>query len=469
MKRIHRTMLTAAVVLTGGAIAGVIALRENKTPEERFLEKQNKKRLFSGFGFKDVTSAELMAKGATIAFSLDSEKGWKIERPVKWPADLEATRAAINHLVAMLVEAPLEEADIPKVGLDKPTVRFKVRTKDKGEHLLLVGPRNELVNRYPVSNGKRLGMAEAAFYWSLDRPVDDFRSKRLFRFSPKSVTKLKVLKADQPLYVLERKAKTWGVSKDGTDPKLGDRGLINLMLVGLTKRLTVERFVTDSFKNTPEQQKEYQLAPPRFQIELTTKKGTYIARLGGLRETAAEEPTIILHQKDSTTVVEVGAWIEKELDKSPEALRDLSITRFDRHDVKKVHLNYAGSPKIVLERSADGSDWNITAPKKAPAKPWKVDDLVRVFSALKSNKVHKRSPKPKDLFDWLLKPPSRRLQFYDGKGTLLGDVSIGTYATETELFAMATGSSRVDILDQKRLVILPTNLEDLIDKDRVAN
>ncbi len=469
MKRIHRTMLTAAVVLTGGAIAGVIALRENKTPEQRFLDKQSKKRLYSGFGLNDVTSAELMAKGATIAFSLDPTEGWKIERPVQWPADPEVLRGAINHLVAMLIEAPLEEADIPKVGLDKPTVRFKVRTKDKVEHLLLVGPRNELVNRYPVSNGKRLGMAEAAFYWSMDRPVDDFRSKRLFRISPKSVTKLEVQKADQPLYVLERKDKTWMVSKDGTDPKPGDRGMINLLLVGIIKRLTVERFVTDTFQNTPEQQKEYQLDPPRFHLKLTTSDGVHIARLGGLRETAAEEPTIILHQKGSSTVVEVGAWIEKELDRPFEDLRDRIITRFDRHDVKKVHMDYAGSPKIVIERSADGRDWNITAPSKAPAKPWKVDDMVRVFSALKSNKVHKREPKPKELFDWLLKPPSRRLQFYDEKGALLGDISIGTYATETELFAMATGSSRVDILDQKRLVILPTKLDDLIDKDRAAN
>ncbi len=152
--------------------------------------------------------------------------------------------------------------------------------------------------------------------------------------------------------------------------------------------------------------------------------------------------------------------------KSKDELKDWTIVRFDRKRAAKVELDL-GRITVVLERSADGTDWAMTKPQAAPAQVWKVDNLVRVFGRLKAKRFHTQSASPGDLKEWMLDPPSRRLRFYDAGGTLLGDVRLGNIYQEGEVFALRTGEKRVGIIEDGVIKILPTNAQDLIDTDRM--
>lgn len=476
MKRIHKTLLMAVVLFGGAGGAGVWVLKNKKTPEERTREELQRQRLFTGFGLVDVTAGELMTRGATLAFA-KAEDGWTLTEPVRWPADAEALKAAINGMVAVRIdpetkESPPSDDQLAEWGLVKPLARLSLET-EKGKKTLLVGPKNKLVDMYPITDGEHraAGLAAKDFFFALDKPVDGFRERRVFPFSVKEVKRVRRLQANGG-YVLERTTDGFRVASAAKDADTKDWGAADvdrarILLAALTRRLQIGRFLTDAYEGSEVQKKKYGLDAPRFSLTVATEGGEErTVAVGRVKETADEAGTTVMFVHGTKTVVEVPTEVTKDIPSEIAALRDRTIARFDRDDVAKVKI-VQGTIETTIERSKDGSDWTITAPKRAPAKVWKVDDIVRVFSKLKAERFRDHKPESKELAEWLLDPPSRRLIFYDAGGEALGDVRIGKYVTEKELFAMATGSQRVGVITEAPVRILPEHPEDLVDADRV--
>lgn len=474
MKRIHKTLLMAAVLFGGAGGFGAWLLANKKTPEQRFEAEQNEKRLFKDFGKDHVTAGELMTRGATITFTRTDE-GWALTAPVAWPADADAIESAINRMVGVQIDPetrvePPDDQQLSEWGLVKPTARLSLETK-KGKRTLLVGPKNRLLEMYPITDGEKraAGLSAPDFFFALDKPVAGFRERRVFPFAPKAV---KVVRRISPVdpdggFVLERTEEGFRVASNGAEDWVdADLDRARVLMSTLTKRLQIGRFLTDAYDGTEAQKKQYGLDQPTFSLELETKDGE--ARkvdVGRVEETASDEGTAVVFVHGTKSVIEVPMAVTKELPKEKTELLDRTILRFDRKAVAKVKL-LQGTVETVIERSKDGADWRITAPKAAPAKVWKVDDIVRVFSKLKAERFHAEKAESAQLAEWLLDPPSRRLVFYDAEGTVVGDVRIGKYATETELFAMASGSDRVDVITEVPVRILPEQPEELVDTAR---
>lgn len=466
MKRIHKNMLTAAILLAAGGGFGLYTLQEKvKTPEERFRDQQDSKRLFK-FGRIHVRKATLHAKNATVTFEGDGED-WTIVEPTKWPADKEAIDAMLDRMAALVVDPVTTEnataQDLKTAGLDKPQVTLEVQLDEarggKKSHTLYVGPRNKLADKYPVTDGdkKRLGLSEPTFYWALDRNLDELRDKRLVALTEKSVTKIQVLEPDGSVrFTVEKKSEDeWTTSGPKTEPIAADAGEVLLLSVRVTKRLKAKTFVRDDFDPKSGELGEH-LAT--LVLEGPTKHRIVFAHAPG------REDVVVAHLEGTGTVAEVDPEIVHGLEKKPLDLRDRTLHRFDASNVHKIRLEQSGT-SIVIERNDAKNDWLIGAEKK-PAKIWQVDAIARGFSYLKVDSIHAVGASKKQLVEWLLDPPSRRIVFEDASGKTLADVHIGKYGTETHIFVKGRTDERVGLLPDKKVAMLPKAEKDLIDEER---
>lgn len=495
MKRIHRSLLTAGVLFLGGG-GGALYVYQTRvqTADARYLAEQEAKRLFR-FGRGHVRSGRLVGRNATLAFTRDDVFTWRITEPVDWPADVRAIDAMLDRMAAIKMEPVVTEsaspADLARAGLDQPHTRLTVHlTEDT--HVLAVGKRNKLVDKFLVTDAHatRIGLSEPSFFGALDRDLFAFRSKRLFPFSAGRVQHIEIDGPDgAPRVRISRNDRGFEVSGSGIEGAVpGDVGEIERLLVTLTRHLVAERFVTD----TRDAAEEHGRPPPRVTVRLRTTGATSAERLVTDTRGAAEErgrppPHVTVrprtsgetarsvrfgtgnepnaHVEGTTTVVAVDRALVDQIDRPAETYRDRSIVRYNPSDVHRIRVTVGAHPPFVVERSAGGTDWTIVEPVERPAKIWRVDNLVLVYSKLEGRRIYRLNPRREELTEWQLEPAARRLELFDARGRPLADLRLGKYATEEEVFAMNAGQTRVSVIADSKLKIFPTSVQDLIDPE----
>ena len=467
MNRIQKNMLLAGVLLVGGIGFGWYTLTQKvKTPEERFRDAQDSKRLHK-FGRIDVVRGTLMAKSATITFERDDEKRWRITEPVAWPADQKAIDAALDRMAGLVVDPVTTEnataEDLARAGLDKPVVSMAVELKDGRKLELHVGPRNKLADKYPVTDGKKkkVGLSEPTFFWALDRSLDELRDKRIVRFDEKTVTKIQVLEPDgAPRFTLEKKGEDdWMTSGPGQEPIAADAGEVLLVAVRVTKRLKAKTFLTDDYD--PAKKKAHGLDDPKATLVLAGPSGEHRVALA-----TNESDTAVGHLEGTGTVFEAPSDLIAYLEKKPLDLRNRTLHRFSPDSVKRIRYKPAGQPEVVITRAEDGEDWTIGDDAK-PAKIWKIDAIARGFAYLKVDEIHSVGATKAQLVEWLIgDSPSRRLVFEDAGGETLAQIHLGKYSHDDLIFVRTDGDDRIGLVKDKKVALLPLKPEELVDEER---
>jgi hypothetical protein len=471
LTRVQKNLLTALVLLGGGGGAALYTLETRvKTPEQRFQEEQDAKRLFH-FGRVHVTSGRIAAPTSTFAFTRDELFGWTLTEPVRWPADTEALEAALDRMASVLMDTVLTEdaspEDLRRAGLERPRATMQVDLQDGVQHTLHVGALNRMVDRYPITDAakRRVGLSDTAFYWALDRNLEEFRDPRIFPFPTMKVRRVRIEEGGEVRAELESDGKRWTVSGVGLEaPIAADDGVVGMLLVALTKHTKAERYVTDAF--TPADAARFGLdAQGTLTVEVETLDGAKRrARLGRYQETGAEAGTAVAQVEGTTTVAALPSGTLDTYERPAAAYRDRTLSRFIPTEVQRVRLEVAQQPAIELTR--DGEGWRLTAPQAALAKVWKVDAVVRAFAGLKVESWKTEASTPAQRVEWLLEPWSRRAIFYDAAGAVLADVRVGNLADEGLLFAQAAESPRVGIIPAPKLQAFPSAPADLVDEGR---
>lgn len=467
MKRVQKNMLTAAVLLAAGVGFGLYTLKTKvRTPEERFLEDRESKRLFR-FGRIDVVRGTLKAKSATIAFEREDDGGWRLTEPVNWPADDEAIDAALDRMAAIIMEPVTVEdatdADRAREGLVRPHVSLHVVLKGDIEHTLNVGRRNKLEDKYPITDAakSRIGLSDSAFYWAMDRTFDELRSKRLVDLVEDDVVRMSVFDGDGALhYRLEKDGEGW--TTEGADqPKIvADSGDVLLARVRLVRRLSAASFATDDYDpSNAEQKKKLGFDAPKFRIEIEAKDGAKVGLV--MTEDPKREGQYLMHVEGTGTVAEVAGSLVELLEKSAVQFRDRTFYKVDKKDIASVRFEL-GASKFEATRTGD-SEWTVDG---QPAKIWKLDAILRTFTYLKVDAIHAKSASKAEKTEWLLDPPSRKLILKDAEGQVLASVRIGKYARDELLFVQVDGDDRVGLLGDKKVDLLPGGKSELVDEER---
>jgi hypothetical protein len=470
MKRVHRTLITSAVILTAGLVFAVAALRERELEPDRIRKEKTEKRLFI-FGAKQVVSGVMRAKGAEIHFKRVGPNNWQLLQPLSLPGDAEAINAALTQMSGINADALVTEnvtpEDLETYGLNSSKTSMEVTLEDGRKHTLIVGAKNEMELGYYVTTGEqaRIVLAAEAFHWALDRELFAFRKKQVFDVERNKLTRIEVVKGTERLYALEKDGQRWKLGREKLD-LTGDPAIINRFLVILTRDLKAESIVTDETPlHDPAFLGKYGLAAPAFTVTITTEDGrTLSAQVGTApAEDPKEEPLAYALLDGTKTVVEVYRAFPHDLDQELSDLRDRTIARFDPSAVARMELLLMNGKKVVVKRGGAEGEWQITAPLSKPAKSWKIDAVLTRFSRLRSKKIHAEEASPAQLREWLIDPPEQRASFFDQSDQPLADVRIGKYLDGQSVFVARGGSKRVDLVPGPRLDVLPKLLEDLVD------
>ena len=466
MKRVQKQFLTALVLVVVGVGAGLYTLREKvKTPAVRLRELRESQRLFR-FGRIHVARGELMSTTATISFEADGSGGFRLTEPVAWPGDTDAFVSMITQMSGIAMERILTEdataEDLQRNGLDRPSVTLKVELKDGKKHTLYVGDKNELINRYPVTDAdkKLIGLIEPSGYWNYVRPVSEYRAKRVFATDADDLTEVHLKDgAGQPRVSLERTDDGWSMTGPDGKTEKADSGYVGLFLVRITKHLDADEYVTDAYDAS--MAAKYGLAPPALKLELVTKDERKGASIGFVRETDADESTALVQIDGTTTLIRsTDPTLETDLTKPARAFVDRTISRFDTRDVARLTLQTAGQPTVRAERN--GENWRLVEPEARDAKPWKLDAMVRVLSLLRATRWYRETASAAELDEWRLSPWSRRLTVEASDGRVLADVVFGKYADDTHLFVKSWPASRVGVVGDATVRVIPERWQELV-------
>ncbi len=468
MKRIQKQFLTAAALIIVGGGAGLYTLRTKvKTPTVRLRELRESQRLFR-FGRIDVKRGTLQSTTATLTFEFDrtTPGGVKIVDPLEWPGDPASFTSIINHMAGLAPDRVLTEnataEELARAGLDRPPVTFKVELRDGRTHTLYIGPKNKLVDRYPVTdaNKTKISLMEPTGYWNYARPLNEFRAKQVFFVNDNDVTSLRVTDGEgQRRLLLRREQDGWKVEGPDGFAARADDGFVGLFLVRVTKHLDADEYVTDQY--SPAQAAEYGLASPDLQLELQTEKHTFGAAVAFFSETDSDKTSTIVHPRGTTTLIRnTDPTLKADLMKAPQDFADRTISKFDTRKAHRVTFEVAGQATVKAERTSDG--WRLTAPEAVEAKPWKLDSMVRIASLLRATRWYADRATSEQLSEWRLAPWSRRLTVETEDGQTLADVTFGKYADDNHLFIKRVDASRVGVISEKLVRVLPERWQELV-------
>lgn len=500
MKRIHKTLLTAALVLgAGGSALAWMYFGDVAKKDERAEADAKAKRLFT-FEPADVTGGVLHARGSTIAFVRDPSVGWRITSPVETVADATAIDAAIDRMAT--VEADVVDVGdvsaevLAKFGLAErgpgaPKTWLEVSTK-AGTEVLLVGPKNAIDGRHYVTTAARktLWLADPAFYWSLDRNLDTLRDPRVFAVSQSQIARLSVSTPEGPVWTLERgpesadlsggtpvpkdridagaratknEASGWIVRDARGDEQSADDSEVNFYLVLVSSRMKAENFLTDTLRPADEAAlADYGLSPPELVFEVGLRDGTKLgSRFGWYQETASEKRTPVMWIEGTTTVVEVPTWVREDLGKSAAQLRERVISKFDAAHIRKMELSpRPGTTMTIVRDGVDGA-WRLTDGR--PAEAWRIEPLLRAASKLRAPKIDEEKPSAARRRELGFDPPRVRLAFFDERGAKVSELLLGASADDTHLYVMSSELQRVGRYAKRFAELVPQTVDDLVD------
>lgn len=468
LTRVQKNLVTALVLLGGGGGAALYTLKTKvKTPDERFKEAQDQKRLFH-FGRDHVASGRIAAPTSTLAFTRDEVFGWVLTEPVRWPADVQAIEAALDRMAGLIMDPIVTDdagpEDLRRAGLERPRITMQVDLQAGGEKVLFVGALNKMVGRYPVTDvaKKRVGLSDKEFYWALDRKLDEFRDPRVFPVPTMKVRRVLVTAHDARRVGLVSDGNAWTAEGEGlTEAIRADDGLVGGVLVALTKEAKAERYLTDAY--APADAATYGLdGEDALTIEVELEGGARRkARLGRFTEADASAATEVAWVEGTTTVLALPAGILEKVRHGAADYRDRTLSRFAPSAVTKVRLEISQQPAIELNRNGDA--WQMSAPQAAAARAWKADALVRAFSGLRVNSWKTDASTKAQRLEWLLEPWNRRAIFYGEDGGVLADVRVGNMVDDDHVFVQAAEATRVGIISAAKVQVFPATPAELID------
>lgn len=456
MNRVQKNLLLAVGFLAVGGGAGLYTLLEKvKTPEERMTDEANAQRFFR-FGRVDVVSGELYARAATVSFARDGA-GWRLTRPVEWPADQESIDVMLDRMTSLRIDPVItEEAgpeDLRTSGLDRPPVRVSVQLRDGSKKTLSLGRLNTLSGKYPATDQdqKRIGLTRDDGYWAFNRGDFELRQKRLVPIANSAITKVQLEGATR--LDLSRLEPGWQLGEELADP-----GLTDLFLTQLTVHLKAERFLTDRYD--PREAARYGLDHPLAKLTVVAGERRFELHFANFQETGAPEGTLVAWPVGSKTVAAVPNGLREALNQTPETLRDRLLARYDPANAARVELQIGAAAPFAALRLPDGR-WVIDEPARRPTKTFVINALVNGYSGVRATGVVSAEATPKELERWKLEPWAWRVVVKDQAGLVLADVRLGDYLGDTELYAKGAEGRRVYRVSDAKAKIIPATVDAL--------
>ncbi len=160
----------------------------------------------------NITQLSLARKGSAPVTLVKGTAGkWQIIAPKAWSADQDEVSGMLSTLSSLTADRVVEDkaSDLKQYGLDDPSVKIDIESKDYKERKLLLGddtPAGSDVYAMLAGDPRVFTIAEYN-KTSMDKGLNDFRDKKLFDFGFEDPNKIE----------LHEGAKAWFFTRKGTD------------------------------------------------------------------------------------------------------------------------------------------------------------------------------------------------------------------------------------------------------------
>lgn len=377
---------TTTILLVVLAVVGLVVFFTRDTGETPGQTQQPAGKVLT-LKAEDVASLTIEPRdGQKVSLKRD-DTNWLITEPLSAPAETWTVEDLLRTLAELESRGRVEltSQQVAAAGLDQP--RFVVTVTDKSgkSTKLQVGQRAAAGGSlYVRKEGEGAAdIVEARLYEQLDKPLDDFRRKRLIDVASTGVMQLKVQTPDGILE-LHRGEEKWRIVQPRPMP--ADETAVSDLLMAVTG-LTASEFVA-----SPGEPKRYQLDAPSATVSFTTAAPSEVPDLiaatapsgaatgptTGPATAPATQPVwhtvkfgryddvlkknVYVSLDDGKSVAKVPANVLDRVRKTPLELRDKQVLSIQPGQVSRVALDIhraattqpatrpAEDRKVVLER-----------------------------------------------------------------------------------------------------------------------
>jgi hypothetical protein len=464
MTRLGRTFLLAGLALVGVAALLWVSFTAPSS-SERAKARYDEERPFH-FGPDDVAFGTVTSTHGAFRFERDEVFGWRIAEPIDWPAHAEPLEAMLVKVAGMAARRTVYEAPSPaeleRAGLQTPRVRLKLTLASGEGHTLALGalhPLESLV--YGRADGGPVFVAEPSVLWSSLRPVTEFRKTRVLPFDRSRVDALHFRRADGVSWTVRTSTPTHRVAIDGGPFHPADTGQVAVTMAAAFLRLEADRWLLDGAADLQTALRSHGADwKPAFSLSVRHQSGLVrTATVVAASRSGAPGPRPLAFVEGS--LVELYPPPAEELmTLDPVLLRDRSLADFSPAAVERIVLIY-GLELATLERGTE--DWTLFRPSRAkPARSVgaeEIEEILKTLSRLKGADIVSEAPRPSQLREWLLQPPSRRFGLQGANQETLGVVTIGDLK-DGEAFFVRGKEGPVHLVPRKALDAIPLQLSD---------
>ncbi|MEW6442965.1 MAG: DUF4340 domain-containing protein [bacterium] len=416
-----RTTVLAALLLA--LVGAYVYYFEYKKPQEKKSREEKEKAVFaldwdrlSGLKIENAHGIFVFEKQAAQQKPEEPSPGaaqqqeWRIREPVKADADSTGMNSLVSSLKGLQTQQVVAEVpeDPGVFGLKRPRLKVQVLLKEgESPPPLLIGDKSPVgQNSYAMREGEsKVLLLSSNLETQLDKPLIDFREKRLFTFKREDAEQLRIYRKGERSLELEREGAGWKI-RYPIEARASETE-VNELLNKLTT-LRAHSFAEEEAQDL----KAYGLSDPQWKVEVALAPDHALATLllGEARGGEEKTGTIYAKRAERPAVVTLQSDLTQTLEREPEEFREKKVFPFNTWEVAKAELEWKGQKATLVK--AEGNRWRITDPIQARADSGKVSSLLTTLSRLEADSFIEAPATDSGLADYGLADPIAKMTLH---------------------------------------------------------
>lgn len=371
-----KTKTTYILLIIAILIAGYIFFIDKSIPTSDEREAAGKK-VFGFLKANDITNIEINAPNAsqmtlvgvatpttptriaiicTRTAGKSTEDGeWQMTQPVNTKADKSVLENITSQLAGLEKKDTVKEAGKPEIyGLDYPiiTISFTAKARNYLVRLGRAAPLN--IGVYATIEGeKNIYVVPQSFADSVNKPVADFRHKRIFDTSSYDMANLKFIHPDQTIE-LQKTGEEWRIIQPVADQ--ADQNKIRDILAQMGT-LSVAAFVADNETDLT----AYGLDKPSLKLVVPDPKNpnkTETLLVGKERE----KDRFVATKEGTQTIFTIEKSSYDILATPLEAMRNKKAFELTASDVNRIEIKSNRNTVVSMDKNNADKKWQFVYP-----------------------------------------------------------------------------------------------------------
>lgn len=364
----------------------------------------------------DVTGVTLAYGDREIA--LEQRDGtWRMLRPV----DAAADEVAVKNLVRAITDAEVKKTiddppqDLLPFGLAPPFVTITLTSAGgTAAPAIKVGKTTAVSYSTYVQRADRpaVYLTPSSFRSGVDKQAKDLRDKSIVSFNDGDVSAITLAGGAAPPVELAKKDGNWWIEQPAR--YRADNNAVRALLSTI-RTLRATDFANDN--PAAADLATYGLAPPQRQLVLHTGGDKTITLDVG----SATDQGLYLKTSERPTAFVVGKWVQSDLGKGVNELRDKTLLTFDPTAATAIAVTRADGASFTLV--AKDGQWTLEG-SDTPTNPATATAFVGALSRLAGSQILADSAP--DLAVYGLAPPVMTIRVSGADGERLATVRVGS-------------------------------------------